>query len=429
MATALQNLAPDNTTADNFSVWCKALSAQLAALGLVKTGDTGQISFDGPTVSASSSDANAAYAVANAFDVSVSNAWRSAALPTAGAPQWVMFDAGNGQTFTPRSYGIYSVNAPNDPQNVVLQSADAPAGPWADVDTQMLPLSLGYQTFNVPSAPAKRCYRLLISSVQGGAGYVQLTEFQLWTVAGLNGTRAVPVSLKPTAANQVFGYEMWRMNGALQNTAPCFLKIEYGAGAAVNYPGLWLTCASATDGAGNLGEQVSERKQLRSASSATTTQSCAFSGANNRAAAAMFLNHAAYFWFAWERSRDGTGAETNEGQFLIAGSGYEKFQMWVPFAGAVPPTDTDYGCIGPTGATGLRGSAVGLYPIKPFGPDEKSPMLSAVGYFNSDIAAMTPVTGVKIFGQTADRTILPLGGNIVNVLRANANSRLALLWE
>lgn len=431
MSTALNTLAPDNYIDGNFQLWAGGLSAQLAARGLVKTADTGQINFaGGANVSASSSDANAAYAISNAFDANLSNAWRSAALPTVGTPQWILFDAGAGATFTPRSYSIYQGQSANDARDVVLQHADTPAGPWTDLEARTIPPTLGHLPSDTPTAPAKRCYRLLITSVEGGSGYVQIVDFQLWSGAGLTGTRAVPVSIKPTSSNFVQGYEIWRMNDTLQAAAPAFLKIEYGGGAAQQYPGLWLTLGSATDGAGNFtGVATSERRQLRAANSVTTPQKCAFSGANNRFAAALFYNHASWTWLAWERSKNATGADSADGQFLVAGSGYDKFQLWVPTGAFPAATDTDYGCIGPTGASGAKGSSIALYGIRPFAPAENMPMGGAMGYFNADFTAETPVTGVKLFGQSADRTIFPVGNSITSILRGNGNSRLALLWE
>lgn len=431
MSTALINLTPDNLTGDNFTNWAGGLSAQMAARGLVKTADAGQINFaGGANVSASSTDANVAYAVGNAFDANIGNAWRSAALPTIGAPQWVLFDAGAGQTFTPRSWTVYQKASPNDAADVVLQSAANAAGPWTDVEARLLPNTEGHiPSNNIGSAPAARFYRLLINSAQGGAGFVQLTELQLWTGANLTGARAVAVSIKPTAANQVQGFEIWRMNGALQTTAPAFLKIEYGSSQIAQYPGLWLTCGMGSDGAGNLTGTVSERRQLQANGSIATPQKCAFSGASNRFAGALFFATNGYVWFAWERSKNSDGTDSGAGQILAMGTAYGRNQIYLPHVGGALATELDLGCMGPTGATGGRGLDLSTYGVKPFMPDEGVMMSSILGYFNADLTAEQPVTGLKLYGQAADRTILPLGGSILPILRGNNNSRLALLWE
>ena len=45
MSTSSTTVAPDNTSAANFRAWGSAINAALAALGLVQTGDTGQINW------------------------------------------------------------------------------------------------------------------------------------------------------------------------------------------------------------------------------------------------------------------------------------------------------------------------------------------------------------------------------------------------
>jgi hypothetical protein len=58
----------------------------------------------------------------------------------------------------------------------------------------------------------------------------------------------------PTAANTAAGYEVYAFNDALQSSAPIYLRIEYGMGAAngAGYPGIWVTLGSATNGAGTI---------------------------------------------------------------------------------------------------------------------------------------------------------------------------------
>lgn len=57
---------------------------------------------------------------------------------------------------------------------------------------------------------------------------------------------------KPGAISTSMGYAIFRFNDTLQGTVPIYMKIEFGStsGAATN-PGIWVTFASATDGAGN----------------------------------------------------------------------------------------------------------------------------------------------------------------------------------
>lgn len=87
-----------------------------------------------------------------------------------------------------------------------------------------------------------REWGLELSTKLAAAGLVQTTDTgQInWT------TVAKPVS------NTIAGYEVWRMNDAMQATAPVFFKIEYGGAASANAPRLQITVGTATNGAGTL---------------------------------------------------------------------------------------------------------------------------------------------------------------------------------
>lgn len=59
--------------------------------------------------------------------------------------------------------------------------------------------------------------------------------------------------VKPTAAGQSRGYEIWRFDDALQATQPVFIRLDYGSGSvSANNPGLYVALGTATDGAGLL---------------------------------------------------------------------------------------------------------------------------------------------------------------------------------
>jgi hypothetical protein len=420
-------LPPDASNESSFRAFGRALGAQLAAMGLVKTNDTGQINWD--QAEARALTANPSFPVVNALDANAAVVYQSTAAPSVGNPQWIIIDAGAGNTFAPGSWAAYTSNVPADPKDVVLAWSNDGAA-WTDVDSRSLLASTGYQPFNLVGAPAKRMYRLLVNSTQSTSTYLQISEFQLWTGAGLTGTRLAPAAIRPTAANTSAGFEVWRMADGLQSTAPAFLRVEYGTGASPNFPSLWLTLGTTTDGAGTLtGVAVSERRQLACSSNVTTPQKCAISGANNRFAAAMFYNSTAFIFFALERSRDGAGADTGAGLVLIGQNSASKFAIYVP-AGAVPPaTETDFGCLAPSVGTGLRSNRVAFYGIKPLIPEEQPAMLTAMAYFNTDLTAEVALPDVQLYGSGAGRTLFPIGNQITTTARGNANTRLALLWE
>lgn len=57
----------------------------------------------------------------------------------------------------------------------------------------------------------------------------------------------------PVVSPQYQGYRIYRMNDALQASAPVFLKVEYGwGGASTTTPGIGVTIGSGTNGAGSI---------------------------------------------------------------------------------------------------------------------------------------------------------------------------------
>lgn len=48
------------------------------------------------------------------------------------------------------------------------------------------------------------------------------------------------------------GYEIWRMDDAMQATKPVFFKLEYGSGSSSNVPFMWLTVGSGSNGSGTI---------------------------------------------------------------------------------------------------------------------------------------------------------------------------------
>lgn len=57
---------------------------------------------------------------------------------------------------------------------------------------------------------------------------------------------------KPGTAGAVAGYEMWRMTDPWATVAPVYIKVEYGTGGQNNYPNLWFTVGTGSDGIGGL---------------------------------------------------------------------------------------------------------------------------------------------------------------------------------
>lgn len=90
----------------------------------------------------------------------------------------------------------------------------------------------------------------------------QLTAIGLTQTADTGQIDTATVT-KAGATNTSQGYAIFRFNDTMQATRPVFLKFEFGSGANVAHPSIWLTVASATDGAGTVsGTTIAARAQI-----------------------------------------------------------------------------------------------------------------------------------------------------------------------
>jgi hypothetical protein len=231
----------------------------------------------------------------------------------------------------------------------------------------------------------------------------------------------------PSGANQVRGYEVWRMADALQAQAPVFMKIEYGASNAYSTgPGVWITLGTGSNGSGALTGQVGLRGQvfLNSEPSSTVPYRCLFSGDPGRFGFCMGVNDENMNFFMWhviERSKDASGADTAEGVYRCGVSnGNYPFAQFLPMTGIIPPVESSIGCNAPGAGTGALGSDVVLYPIYPFNVDMKNPIRGAAGYFKADIP-QDSVVSASIYGLT--QTFYMVGHQVIGPIgRPSGNS-------
>ena len=90
------------------------------------------------------------------------------------------------------------------------------------------------------------------STKLGEVGLAQTTD---------TGQIDIATATRPGTINTAAGYQIWRFPGQA-----VFMKIEYGSAAAAQFPGVWLTVGTNSNGAGTLTGVVSSRR-LCSASS------------------------------------------------------------------------------------------------------------------------------------------------------------------
>jgi hypothetical protein len=209
----------------------------------------------------------------------------------------------------------------------------------------------------------------------------------------------------PTGTGQVRGYEVWRMNDALQAQAPAFLKIEYGSSGAITAgPGLWLTMGTGSNGGGTLTGQVGARvaPYLYDQPSPTQAYRCIFSGDPGRFAMALAINRdidIRAMWLDIERSKSAAGADTAEGVFYCGQSVAATWSQFVPMAGPVPPNDNIIACLAPMAVSSSMGQDVQLYPIYPYNARPLNPIRGAAAYYKGDIV-QDSVIPVTIYGTT-----------------------------
>lgn len=244
----------------------------------------------------------------------------------------------------------------------------------------------------------------------------------------------------PGGANASQGFKVYKMNDALQSTAPIFVKIEFGSGGAAGTPSFWFTIGTGSDGAGTITGTIKSRTQHNAGASSTTpaTKNLGSSG-TNRAFFGLFLDGGVnqIFYWAIERSVDSTGAVTNEGVFLIWGhnnSGAPPFSnTQYVFRAATPVPPPEVGChvvLGGANPTSI-GADVGVSSVIPIAGVAKQPPLNGLVVRAGDFASYAVLT-LTLYG--ASHTYVQLGPNIGSVRcggtsSVDGNSRLMLRYE
>lgn len=146
-----------------------------------------------------------------------------------------------------------------------------------------------------------------------------------WVVTTDTGQTVPSTLLGSAATNTKMGYRIYRMSDALQATAPVFMRIDYGTGAAASNPGFWITIGTGSNGAGvitgilwNGGVAISANVLSGNNSNTQLTNSYG-SAAPSRAAIALFIQSANTQFptiFTIERTKSALGADTGDGLLL-----------------------------------------------------------------------------------------------------------------
>lgn len=152
-----------------------------------------------------------------------------------------------------------------------------------------------------------------------------LTLSGAWVNTADTGQVDLTTATRPTVANTKYGYKIYRMNDTLQATAPCFMRLDFGAGGVASYPGVWITIGTGSNGSGTITGITFNggggNATIQSTGDSTARNSYG-SASNNRVSIAInAVSNASYIGFTIERTKDSSGADTATGLIItIIGS-------------------------------------------------------------------------------------------------------------
>lgn len=246
-------------------------------------------------------------------------------------------------------------------------------------------------------------------------------------------------------AGAVGGYEVWRFNDSLQSSFPVFFKIEYGIPLGANFPGIWITTGTGSNGSGTLTGQVGARKFTVANSYASGNASYMCSDGSGFALVFNFLttNISAAGMVIVERTRDGSGNATADGIYTFSGVASGTQSNWVqmiPPTGAVPAGAAIAGVENATITPGQWVTTMSFMPAVVGGNVPLAPLACVCGKFCflklAHLVQLTQITNASSFSATifgATHTLMPLAihGNAAPAGEAGASptNAICLLWE
>ena len=285
-----------------------------------------------------------------------------------------------------------------------------------------------------------------------GLAHSTNADFQAWTTelmglldtVGLTQTadtgQFTPASASIPATNATV-YQIRYLNDSLHGTKPLYLKIECGTDATSGRPAIWVTAASATNGAGTLsGTTYFARAKITSnftiSAGSFWTGACVLPGfffmAWKRGAQATAYGSTPLF--AVCRTADASGTPTSAGFYFYAtNSGRADRTTYIS---AATSDSVAYACSPGPAASTLISGAPQVFRHFGYQPDVAcSPF--ALSFFTSEIGDLSTWQATP-FGVTS-RTYLALGGSYGPTHAGVAASsgtiviepsfRLALQWE
>jgi len=238
--------------------------------------------------------------------------------------------------------------------------------------------------------------------------------------------------LAPVANYTFQGYEIWRMNDALQGTTPLFMKLEYGSDNNAARPALRVSFASSTDGAGNLTGVVYLTPTLFGCGQNNATLFRSYVTGDANRLAFMLFRGTAGGQFSYpvlltiERSKNQSGGDSASG-FQLALFSWDNAVVQFLKAANPQTTSTDRELVAANGTnSGIDGNVTGFTTPVYFSPAPQQPGLDMFGTCNnSDIAEFTTLV-MNVYG--GPHTFIALDFAPGSVF-SNGAAMCIILWE
>ena len=179
---------------------------------------------------------------------------------------------------------------------------------------------------------------------------------------------------RPLLANTLQGYALFRMDDALQGTAPIVVKVSFGSGSAANDPRVDVQIGTGSNGTGSItGSLITDT--VRTSGSATTEVVNSYSsGSTSHIVFGMFIVAGAgslHMGFSIERGATTAGADTGDYVVYVT-TGTNQILRNISYLGSTTQSDTALTTVltsaaAVAGATtnALRGQDIGFGLIMP----------------------------------------------------------------
>lgn len=219
------------------------------------------------------------------------------------------------------------------------------------------------------------------ANMRGWVGFIDSTLIAGgWVNTTDTGQTAVASFVTPSSGNTAAGYRVYRMNDALQASAPVFLRLDFGSSYTPIYMGLWITLGPSTNGAGVVDrpffESLASNSATISANGVSDTLALPYSfgsADSSRVAVALACDEATnsgpYLLFCIERTYGADGLPNGDGVLLLYGDSGQNINRYFYLsylAAPQPPVEQANARVETEYATSATSDRVGVSVLFPW---------------------------------------------------------------